>query len=467
MAAQQVALDWIEQHTSLLHETSQAIWREPEPSLEEHKAAALLAAILEEHGFTVERGVAGMPTAFVAEHRRGRGPVVGFLGEYDALPELSQAAEPERRPLVENGYGHGCGHNLLGTGALAAALAVKAALEAGRIQGTVRFYGCPAEEILIGKVFMVRAGLFADCDLAVTWHPGGVNQIASGSNLALNSARFAFHGVSAHAAVSPESGRSALDAVELMNVGVNYLREHVTSEARIHYVITNGGVQPNVVPAYSEVWYYVRAPRRREVEEIYARILDIAKGAALMAGVTHSVRFVAGCYDTLRLESLLRVTQSALERVGGPVFTPEEKEFARRLARTLPPGAREKVVEELGLALPEGEVLHEEVLPDSGRRGIAPGSTDVGDVSWNVPTAELRTACWPVGNPGHSWQNTAAAGTTIGTKGMIVAAKAMALTALDVMADADLLARVKAEHRERTARTPYVCPIPPDVQPRL
>ena len=464
--AHPTALDWIDAHSALLHETSQSIWKNPEPSLKEYKAAALLADLLEERGFDVQRGVADMPTAFVASFTRGRGPVVAFLGEYDALPELSQAAEPVRKPIVPGGYGHGCGHNLLGTGALAAALAVKEALARGKAQGTVRFYGCPAEELLVGKVFMVRAGLFADCDLALTWHPGSVNQISSSSNLAMNSARFNFYGVSAHAAVSPELGRSALDAVELMNVGVNFLREHVSSHARIHYVITDGGNQPNVVPSYSQVWYYVRAPRRAEVEEIYRRVLEIAQGAALMAGVTHEVEFVAGCYDTLRLESLLELTQANLEKVGGPTFSPEEKEFARRLAQTHPPGSRERALERLGLDLPPDEPLHEGVLPDRKVRGISSGSTDVGDVSWNVPTAELTTACWPVGNAAHSWQNTAAAGTTIGTKGMLVAAKVMALTALDCMTDPDLLARIKAEHRERTARSPYVSPLPADVKPQ-
>ncbi len=463
----QTALDWIDSNFNLLHETSQTLWHNPEPSLKEVKAAAHLADLLQHHGFDVQRGVAGMPTAFVASYSRGTGPVVAYLGEYDALPELSQAAVPERSPIEPGGYGHGCGHNLLGTGALGAALATKAALEAGKASGTVRFYGCPAEEILVGKVFMVRDGLFADCDLAITWHPAATNQISADQNLAMNSARFNFHGVSAHAAVSPEAGRSALDAVELMNVGVNYLREHVTSQARIHYVITDGGLQPNVVPSFSQVWYYVRAPHRHEVEEIYGRVLEIAKGAALMAGVTHDVEFVAGCYDTLRLETLLEVSQANLERVGGPSFDEQERAFARQLANTHPPGTHERIVKRAGLTLLDGEFLSEEILPDTGLRGVSSGSTDVGDVSWNVPTAEIRTACWPVGNAGHSWQNTAAAGTTIGTKGMVVAAKAMALTGLDALVDPDLVVQARKEFQARTAATPYVCPIPAHVNPEV
>lgn len=463
----QTALDWIDGNFDLLHEASQSLWHNPEPSLKEYQSAALLADILEQHGFDVQRGVADMPTAFVASYTRGDGPTVAFLGEYDALPELSQAAVPERQPVETGGYGHGCGHNLLGTGALGAALATKVAIEAGKVGGTVRFYGCPAEEILVGKVFMVRAGLFDDCDLAITWHPASTNQISSGQSLAMNSARFNFHGVSAHAAVSPEAGRSALDAVELMNVGVNYLREHVTSQARIHYVISNGGLQPNVVPSYSQVWYYVRAPHRYEVEEIYGRILEIAQGASMMAGVEHDVQFVAGCYDTLYLETLLKVTQANLERIGGPDFDDQERAFARQLASTHPTGTRERVLSNLGLQLPNGEVLCDTVLPDSGFRGVSSGSTDVGDVSWNVPTAEIRTACWPIGNAGHSWQNTASAGTTIGTKGMVAAAKAMSLTGLDALSDPELIARARAEFHQRTAATPYACPIPDDVKPEV
>lgn len=460
------ALAWIAQNTDLLDETSRAIWEFAELSLAEHKSAALLAQVLEDHGFTLRQNVAGMPTAFVAEYNSGReGPVVGFLGEYDALPELSQAAEPARRPLRQNGSGHGCGHNLLGTGALGAAIATKAAMEAGSLGGAVRYYGCPAEETLVGKVYMVRDGLFSDCDVAITWHPGSFNSVVGARTLAMNSAKFNFHGVTAHAASSPEAGRSALDAVELMNVGVNYLREHVTSQARIHYVITQGGIQPNVVPSYSQVWYYVRAPRRSDVEEIYERVLEIAAGAARMAGVTHDVEFVAGCYDTLPNEPLLAAAQANLEKLEGPRFSQKDKEFARELARTHPTGQREKILRNKDLSLPEGEFLHEGILPDRGERAVSFGSTEVGDVSWTVPTVWFNTACWPIGNAGHSWQNTAAAGTGIGRAGMLFAAKAMALTGLDCLTDEDLLLRAKEEHKRETAAQPYVCPLPDGAVP--
>jgi len=282
-------LEFVTGQAPLFTELSDRIWDTPELGLHETKSSATLADALEAAGFAVERGVAGMPTAFIATYGEGA-PVIALLGEFDALPGLSQQrGATEHRPIVPNGPGHGCGHNLLGTAAAAGAMAVRHAIRRGEVRGTVRFYGCPAEETLVGKTFLVKEGRFKDVDCALTWHPGTGNQLMTEQHTAMNSARFTFHGVASHAAAMPESGRSALDAVELMNVGANFLREHVHFSTRIHYVITDGGLAPNVVPNRAEVWYYVRAPRRFQVEDVYARLLDIARGACLMTGTTHEV----------------------------------------------------------------------------------------------------------------------------------------------------------------------------------
>lgn len=474
------ALAWIAANTELIDQTRMAIWEYAELGLKEYKSAALLADILERAGFTVQLGAAGMPTAIVASYKsrqeekeKGKGLVIGFLAEYDALPEVSQAATYKRQPLIPNGNGHGCGHNLLGAGVLGAALAVKAALDTGKIAGEVRFYGCPAEELLLGKVLMVKAGLFSDCDIAITWHPSSKNKVCGLRHLAMNSVKFNFYGISTHASGSPDKGRSALDAVELMNVGTNFLREHVNSRVRIHYVVTNGGIQPNVVPSYSQVWYYVRAPRRREVEEVYKRVLDIAQGAALMAGVTHDVEFVSGCSDTVPNEPLLAAVQANLVKSGGNRFTKAEKEFARKLIATLSPspenGRQAAAGGAGGKNSAEGadEVMQEEILPDDGNRGIAYGSTDVGDVSWVIPTVIFETACWPKGNPGHSWQTTAAAGSALGLRGTVLAARVMALTAIDCFTDEDLVRRAKEDFERQTAGTPYKSPLPDDMQLKI
>ncbi|MEX2356176.1 MAG: M20 family metallopeptidase [Thermaerobacterales bacterium] len=462
----QSTLDYIVDRSALLQKLSDAIWETPELGLHESRSSAVLADALEEAGFQVERGVAGMPTAFTATFGSGA-PVVALLGEFDALPGLSQArGATEHQPLVAEGPGHGCGHNLLGTGAAAAAMAVKDAIERGEVSGTVRFYGCPAEEILVGKVFMVRAGLFDDVDCAFSWHPSSVNGVWATNLLAMNSATFTFKGISAHAAGDPENGRSALDAVELMNTGVNYLREHVPSTTRIHYVITDGGLAPNVVPNRAQVWYYVRAPRRTDVEEIYERVLDIARGACLMTGTSHEVRLLCGCYDTLANHALGEALHANLAAIGAPPFTDDEKEFARRLQGSFPEGALAKELRnlkkrgvQLGGAGEEGTELHEGVAPHEGYGESGGGSTDVGDVSYSVPTAQINTATSPLGTPGHSWQNVVASGSSIGQQGMVLAAQVLAATVCDVMTRPELLAKAKEEFASATAESPYVSPV--------
>jgi aminobenzoyl-glutamate utilization protein B len=471
MATSQAALAYIDQEDERLAFLARQIWERPEVALQERFASGLLADQLEAAGFRVERGVAGMPTAFVASWGGG-GHTIGLLGEYDALPGLSQRLAAEKSPIAAGGPGHGCGHNLFGVACLGAALAIKAELERGDLPGTLRYYGCPAEETLVGKTFMARAGLFDDLDAALTWHPGDVNMASAGSSLAMNSFKVNFHGVASHAAVDPHNGRSALDGAMLMDVGVNYLREHVIPEARIHSVITGGGQAPNVVPAHAQIWYYVRAPRRDQVDAIYARVLEIAQGAALMSGTTHDVEFVTGCYDLLPNHALARLLHAKLVEAGPLRFSAEEQAFARQLQASFAPGTVQNAFQlverlagqELDPALRELP-LWEQILPHSEAPFVMPGSTEVGDVSQITPTAQLTTTCWPMGTPGHSWQIVASSGSSIGFKGMQLAAKAIALAGLELLTNPAALAEARAEFARRRAGTRYVSPLPPETQP--
>ena len=425
---------------------SDRIWELAEVGLGETRSAEALAETLAEAGFSVRQGVAGMPTAFVAEWGSGR-PVVALLGEYDALPGLSQVRECRPEPLLAGAGGHGCGHNLLGVGALGAALAARDAMAAAHLPGVIRFYGCPAEETLVGKVFMVKAGLFDDIDVALTWHPADVTGIWASSSLSVNSLMFQFTGVAAHAAGNPEAGRSALDGVELMNVGANYLREHVPTEARIHYVITDGGHEPNVVPPRAAVWYYVRAPRRAEVEEITARLMDIARGAALMTGTSQSAQLITGCYNFLPNRVLGDLLLSTLEQVGPPPFSAADQKLAADLQATVPPPQLARSLEwhrRHGLD-DTSSPLHCGRPLAWGEGEPGSGSTDVGDVSWVVPTAQLEVASAPLGTPGHSWQMVVSSGTGIGTSGMLVAAQALGAGALAICRDPGLVDRARAE----------------------
>jgi aminobenzoyl-glutamate utilization protein B len=407
------------------------IWGFAEVGYQEVKSSALLQQELSAAGFSMQVGVAGMPTGFTAEYGRGK-PVIAIIGEFDALPGLSQDTTPSQQPLVPGGAGHGCGHHLFGTAAAASAIAVKEWMIANKVAGTLRFYGTPAEEGGAGKVYMVRDGLFDDVDVAVTWHPGDRNDVNASSSLANISGKFRFRGVSAHAAASPEKGRSALDAVEAMNMMVNMMREHVPQESRIHYVITNGGKAPNVVPDFAEVYYVVRHPDIRVVDEIWERVLNAAKGAALGTGTASEVVVTGAVYNLLINQTLAKVQQKALERVGGYAYTAQEKAWAEKLRATLPPSAIP--LEAVGVVQPL------DFSPPAGG-----GSTDVGDVSWRVPTVQLSAATWVPGTPAHSWQAVAAGGTSIGAKGMMVAAKTMALTAADLFTDPAIITAARAE----------------------
>jgi aminobenzoyl-glutamate utilization protein B len=450
-----------------LVQVSRKVWEYAEVGLQENRSATVQIEYLESEGFSVKRGTGGMPSAFVAEWGSGK-PVIGFLGEYDALMGLSQKAVPVKDPVCQGAPGHGCGHNLLGAAALGSAVALKCYLTSHGLPGTVRYYGCPAEETLIGKVFMARDGVYDDLDAAITWHPGAVNTAQLGSSNGVNSVKFNFHGKTAHAAGDPHNGRSALDAVELMNIGANYLREHVIPDARLHYVITDGGGQPNVVPATAQVWYYVRAPHRPQVEEIYGRLVDVAKGAALMTGTTFDIEFLAGCYDVLPNDVLAQVCMDVFRAVGAPQFSADDMKFAEELAKSLD---KKQVQEGLRASgAPEElftQVVNTTVLDPMDKGKVMAGSTDVGDVSWIVPTVQVSTACWPVGSPGHSWQVAASSGHSLGEKGMLKAAEVMAGAAVALVADPALIQKAKDEFTAKLEGQKYISPLPAGSKPPL
>lgn len=391
------------------------IWEYAEVGYKETKSSALLAETLEKAGFKVERGVAGIPTAFIATFGSGK-PVIGILGEYDALPGVSQDAVAELKSITGKTAGHACGHNLFGTASAAAAIEVKNWLIANKKSGTIRFYGTPAEEGGAGKVYMVRDGLFKDVDAVVHWHPGADNSAGAGGTLANKSGKFRFYGTASHAAASPERGRSALDAVEAMDAMVNMLREHVSEKTRIHYVITRGGEAPNVVPAFAEVYYYVRHPEVSELKQTWERVVKAAQGAATGTETRVEIEVTGGVYNMQPNEVLGRVMDKNLREIGGYTYSPEEKAFAEKIQTTF--------------TKPPKLETTQAVAAFQLRDGI--GSTDVADVSWVVPTVGLSAATWVPGTAAHSWQAVAAGGTTIGFKGMNVAAKAMASTVLDL-----------------------------------
>lgn len=450
------------------------VWGFAETGFAETRSAAALSSFLEAEGFALERGVAGIPTAFVASYGSGS-PVIALLGEYDALPGLSQAASRYAKQEIAHGApGHGCGHNLLGAGSLGAALAVKEALASGSLPGTIRYYGCPGEEKGSGKTFMVRAGAFEGVDLAFTWHPGEINAVLQARTLANLSVYFRFAGKASHAASAPFLGRSALDAVELMNVGANFLREHIIPEARLHYAITDpGGQAPNVVQDGAEVHYFCRAPRVSQAKEIYERLLDVARGAALMTGTRLEPRFSEGLSDYLPNRALGGLLQRCLEEAGRPAFTDADRELAGAFRQTLSQAELGSALAQLGFGRGreaarrlETASLDEGFSPLFPGDALMPGSTDVGDVSQAVPTAQLITACTAFGTVPHSWQFTAQASSSIGRAGMLAAARALALACLEAFSDPRIAEEAKAEHRERTGGA-YECPIPPEILPSL
>jgi aminobenzoyl-glutamate utilization protein B len=413
--------------------TALQIWDFAEVGYKENKSAALHIQHLKEAGFTVETGVAGIPTAFVATYGSGS-PAIGILAEYDALPGITQNAVAEKSPAAGKNSGHACGHHLFGTASVSSGIAIKELIAAGKLKGTIKVYGCPAEEGGSGKVFLVRAGLFNDLDAVIHWHPDDVNAVSTTSALANKSAKFKFYGISAHAAAAPDQGRSALDAVEAMDNMVNMMREHIPQETRIHYVITNGGKAPNVIPDFAEVYYYVRHPKRKEVVEIFDRVVKAAEGAALGTGTTMKYEIIGGTHDLLINRTLAEVMQTNLEKVGGVTYTEEEKAFAKKLQPTF-------------IGAPVAVETAGTVKPLSYISEGNTGSTDVGDVSYTKPTVGLRGATWVPGTPAHSWQAIASGGTEIGTKGMLVASKTMAMTAIDLMSNPTLIQKANEEFK--------------------
>lgn len=447
---------------------SDRIWDTPETNYEEYRSSAEQVVMMEAEGFRVERGIAGMPTALMGEAGEG-GPVIAILGEFDALPGLSQeAGVAEERPVVDGGNGHGCGHNLLGSGSMLAAAAVKDYLKKNGLPGRVRYYGCPAEEGGSSKGFMVRAGVFDDVDIAISWHPAAFAGVNNPLSLACNEIVFRFTGRASHASASPHLGRSALDAVELMNVGVNYLREHMPSTARIHYAITDtGGHAPNVVQARASVRYLVRARTLPELLELVERVRNVARGAALMTGTSVSDAVVSGDANLVGNTALEQLMHRNLERLGPPEFDDADRERAAQFQRTFSDADIAASFGRFGLKVRKGVPLCDIIFPPESGDGTLVGSTDVGTVSWVVPTVQMRGATYAVGTPGHSWQLVAQGKLPAAHKGMIHAAKVMAGTAVDLFADPQEIAAAKADHAARMEGTPFVNPIPDDVDPPL
>ena len=443
-------LNSIDENKNNYSEIAQKIWSYAEMGYQETESSALLQKTLKNEGFEIEKGVAEIPTAFVATFGSS-GSVIAILGEFDALPGLSQKALPYK--VSTNGKaGHACGHHLFGTASAAAAIALKNYLIAENKPGIVKYYGCPAEEGGSGKVYMTRAGLFDDVDVALHWHADSKNSASIRPALANKSAKFRFYGVSAHAAGAPEKGRSSLDAVEAMNNMVNMMREHTTESTRIHYVITKGGKAPNVVPDFAEVYYYARHSTRDEVVNVFDRIVNAAKGAALGTGTTMEYEMIGGTHELLHNDILQQLVHKNLEKIGGYTYTSEEKVFA------------EKISESLGVSLNTQYVEGVEPYDKGGKAG---GSTDVGDVSFAVPTVGLRAATWVPGTPAHSWQAVAAGGTDIGNKGMMIAAKTLALTAMQLIDNPKIISVAKKEFLQKRGTDFKYVPMLGDREPAL
>lgn len=437
----------------VIDEMAIGLWQYSETALREHKSAELLIAKLENAGFRIERGVAGMPTAFVASYGHGV-PVIGILAEFDALPGVGNEPVPEKKPRFDGvTSGHGCGHNLFGAGSVGGALALKEVMAQNNLKGTIKLFGTPAEETVVGKVYMARAGLFNGLDAVLEWHPGTENAVRNQPGRAMNNFEVEYFGQAAHASADPWNGRSALDAVEMMNFGVNLMREHIMPTTRIHYVIPNAGEAPNVVPEYAKVWYYVRDINREEVKKYYNRILKIATGAALATGTTHEVFLITGVHEYLLNRPLQEALQANLELVGAPKFAEDEQVFARALQKFVSK-------EEKGIS--------EEIKPLADKpESPSGGSTDVAEVSWITPTAGFNVATAAQEIPWHSWATTACHGTAAGRKGALIAAKIIAATGIDLLTQPKLIEKAKQFFETTTNGKPYQSPLPPDQKPPL
>jgi aminobenzoyl-glutamate utilization protein B len=433
-----------------LSEINDEIGRLAEVAMEEYESAELLASYLEQSGFQVTRGVAGMPTAFVAVYGTGE-PVIGILAEYDALPGLSQEPVPYKKPVEDGQPGHGCGHNIFGTASTAAAVAMKQVMEKKNLEGTVKLFGCPAEETVVGKVFMARDGVFDGLSCCIQWHPSSVNSVSLEASNAMNQFQVEWFGQTAHSAGDPWHGRSALDAVELTNVGLNYLREHLKPTARIHYVILDGGGAPNVVPDYARAWYYVRDIDRESVERDYGRVMKIIEAASLMTETTYKIHFISGVHEILPNQAGNEVVYSNLLLVGAPKFTEEEQNFAKNIQKELS-------LEEKGIK----KEIEPFKLP---QRSWGTGSSDVAEVSWLTPTTSLGIVFKPEGTPGHHWSAVACGMMSIGHKAMLTAAKVMAASGLDFLESPEIIEKMRQEWTEKKKGKEYKSPLPPDLKP--
>jgi aminobenzoyl-glutamate utilization protein B len=466
-------IQWLEDNKPRFTDMADEIWKFAEVPWKEFKSSKLQADFLEKEGFEIIWDLAGMNTSFVAEWGEGQ-PIIGFVGEYDALENLSQKVQPTKEPLVEGAPGHGCGHNLLGTAAVAAAIAMRYWLESTGKKGVVRYYGCPAEEGGAAKAFMARAGIFDDLDVAFNFHPGPINYPQKASAVGVNNIKFRFHGISAHAGGSPHLGRSALDAVELMNVGVNYLREHVTDNVRIHYSITHGGDLPNVVPPEAEVWYYIRAHKPDEMDDVTNRVRKIAEGATMMTETTVEENFITVTGSVLSNHYLADLQYEAMKLVGPIEYTPSEMAFAQKINDANPKNVTQFYKNASELKLPDE--IREQVeelsgapllginLPSFDEGEIRTGSTDVGDLSWKAPVSMLRTTCMPTGVAGHDWGIVASSGMSIGHKGMQHAAKIMALAAMECYSNPEHIRRTREEFDKATKDNQQYL-IPETIQP--
>lgn len=445
-------LAWVDAAMPELAKLNDEIWHDAEVAMEEYRSAESLASYVERAGFKVEREVAGLPTAFVGIYGSGQ-PVIGFLAEYDALPGLSQEAVTAKKPVSEGAPGHGCGHNIFGVASVASAVAVKDAMARHNIPGTLKVFGCPAEETVEGKVFMARAGVFDGLSCCIQWHPSSESGVSLESSNALNQFEVEFFGRTAHAAGDPWDGRSALDGIELTDIGLNFLREHLRPTARLHYVIVEGGGAPNVVPDHARAWYYVRDIDRESVEKDYERVLKVIDGAAKMTETTYKIHFKSGVHETLANRAGGEVVYANLLLVGAPVFTEEEQAFAKEIQKNL------------GL---EQKGLSTKVEPFSlPEKSWGSGSTDVAEVSWLTPTTSLGVAFTPQGTPGHHWSAVACGGMSIGHKCLAVAAKVMAASGLHFLAQPEMIQKMRDEWTVRKKGREYKSPLPADLQPRV
>jgi aminobenzoyl-glutamate utilization protein B len=471
----QKMIEWLNQNQSQFIVMADKIWHSPELAWKEFKASRLQADLLEKEGFSIRWIYGEESTAFIAEWGQGK-PVLGFIGEFDALPGLSQKLQPVKEPIQEGAPGHGCGHNLLGTGAVASAMAVQKWLQSNGTPGTVRYYGCPAEEEGGGKVFMARDGAFNDLDAAFNFHPAMVNMPHKGTAVGIKAIYYRFKGRTAHAGGAPHEGRSALDAVELMNVGVNYLREHVKSDVRMHYIITEGGKAPNIVPEMAEVYYYLRAANPETLDSVIERVNKVAQGAALMTETTCEMRYEIGYSPVLNNHCLADLQYQAMQQIGPIQHTADEIAFAQKVNDGFPGTNADYIEHAIEHYKPSPEIvaildeyrdspLVGRNFPALDEKIITTGSSDVGDLSQIAPVSMLSTACYPTGCPGHSWGNAAAAGMSIGHKGMLHAAKIMAVTAVELYSHPEALVKIRQEFERATRNKKYVPSIPENFEP--